>query len=143
MKESIFKPMTMEEIKAEADSLNCEVVVAAQTQLQFDLDDDQAYGIFQQFFYTKLEPHWPEFPAWKGNHPFVEWRSKSGNRHVVVEMPEPLPVQERIALQAMGGSDPGREFAALNCFWAGSVHPILLYKPKTTIGGHCAKNHQS
>ena len=123
MKESIFQPMTMVEIEAEAKNKNCAVVVAKDNQLQFDLDDDFAYGTFQQFYYTKLVPHWPDLPK------FTEWKSRSGNRHIVVELPEPYSVPERIAMQAMGGSDIGREFAALACHWVGSPHPILLYKP--------------
>lgn len=122
MKDSIFKPMSLRDIEADAASKGCTVRVAKENELMFDLDCDADYQRFQQFFHTKLTTAYPTAL-------FEEWASKSGNRHVVVTLCSALPMSERIALQAMGGSDMGREFAALQCLKAGSPHPILLFVP--------------
>jgi hypothetical protein len=44
---------------------------------------------------------------------YEKWRSKSGNWHIYVELDLPLPLLERIALQAMCGSDPRKEMMSL------------------------------
>lgn len=41
------------------------------------------------------------------------WPSKSGNTHAVLSFEETLPIHERIALQAILGSDPTRELLNL------------------------------
>lgn len=122
---SQFAVMTMDEIKAIAEDHKCEVLVAGANELQFDLDTDAASDTFDAFYELRLKTRYAS--------PMIldkaTWKSKSGNNHVVVTIPEHLSVVERIAMQAMGGSDPGREFAALNCHNAGCEHPILLFKP--------------
>jgi hypothetical protein len=118
-----FSVMTMEAIKTLADKLRCSVEVADANELQFDLDSDTAYETFEWFYEEKLQPRF------KGGLTMEEWRSKGGNRHVVVTLPQDLRVEDRIVLQALGGSDIGREFAALCCHWDGSPHPILLFRP--------------
>jgi hypothetical protein len=129
---SQFSVMTMADIELVAVGYHCEVVVAKANQLQFDLDSDEAYEKFQNY-YIRLQKRFKELSV-------EEWKSKNGNRHVVVTLPEYSSVPERIAMQAQGGSDNGREFAALCCHWDGSPHPILLFKPlpkllmPTTIG---------
>ena len=120
---SRFKVMTMAEIELEAVGLNCSVVVAQPNQLQFDLDTPEAFETWQFVYGVKF------CNRFKTSLPFEEWASKSGHRHIVVTWPTDLTVPERIALQVMGGSDVGREFAALCCHWDGSPHPILLYRP--------------
>jgi hypothetical protein len=119
--------MTLDQIETEADGYGCDVVVAKDNELQFDLDDDLALERFRLFHEQKL------FNRYKSLLPKQEWKSKSGNTHVVLTLPESLFVTERIALQSQGGSDPGREFAALCCQWDGSLHPILLFKPRPKI----------
>ena len=59
MKESNFTPMTLAQITLEAESLNCDVVVAKDNELQFDLDTAEAQQYFERFFWAKLIPHWP------------------------------------------------------------------------------------
>ena len=117
-----FTVMPMEEITAIAVSKNCTVEVALPTQLQLDLDSPEAYDRWQAFYHAKLANRFPGITI-------EEWESLGGNKHVVATLPEELSVPERIALQSQGGSDYGREFAALACHWDGSPHPILLFKP--------------
>src|ERR1700733_8298002 len=116
---SEFKLMSMEEIEKEAYKYGCEVIVAMPNQLQFDLDSQESKERFEHFYHIKLGTHYGCLPNRE------EWASKSGNSHVVLTLPIELGVEERIALQAMGGSDYGREFASLACHWLGSTHPIL------------------
>ncbi len=118
-----FSVMAMDAIEAAAAKVGCLVVVAKDNELQFDLDSDAAYETFQHFYHVKLANR---FAAGLS---VEEWTSKSGNRHVVVTLPSAYSVTERIALQSQGGSDAGREFAALACHWDGSPHPVLLFKP--------------
>jgi hypothetical protein len=120
---SEFSVMTMEAIEAAAAKVLCSVVVAKANELQFDLDSDTAYESFQHFYHIKLASRF------KYGLSVDEWPSKSGKRHVVVTLPQAFSVPERIAMQSQGGSDTGREFAALACHWDGSKHPILLFRP--------------
>src|ERR1700761_4278042 len=120
---SEFKFETLDIIEKEAASYHCEVVVAKDNELQFDLDNDQAIEKCDKF-YKSLQSRFVK----KGFVFREKWRSKNGNSHWVIKLPYgvSLSVPERIALQLAGGSDPGREFAALCCHWDGSPHPILL-----------------
>jgi hypothetical protein len=120
---SEFSTMTMGQIAIEAIGKCCEVVVAEPNQLQFDLDSEEAYACCIDWLNGKLSPRFQQYL------PPTEWASKSGNKHVVVTLPDAFSVPERIAMQTQGHSDPGREFAALCCHWDGSPHPILLFKP--------------
>jgi hypothetical protein len=120
---SEFSVMTMEAIEAAAAKVMCSVVVAKDNELQLDIDSDAAYESFQHFYHVKLATRFKEGLA------VEEWPSKSGKRHVVVTLPQAFSVPERIAMQSQGGSDVGREFAALACHWDGSLHPVLLFRP--------------
>jgi hypothetical protein len=69
------------------------------------------------------------FRSYLGPLTYRATKSKSGNTHVYVTLPEPLPVFERIALQAILGSDAKREM--LNFIRAkrgDSGEPILMYE---------------
>jgi hypothetical protein len=125
---SEFTVMTMEAIEAAAAKVLCSVVVAKDNELQFDIDSDPAYECFQHFYHIKLATRFKEGLS------VEEWPSKSGKRHVVVTLPQAFSVPERIAMQSQGGSDAGREFAALACHWDGSPHPVLLFRPLLRTG---------
>lgn len=120
---SDFKTMTMEQIEAIATKHNCTVVVAKDNELQFDLDELGDKAKLNDFVIDRLSQAYKVLRT-------EFWDSKSGNRHAVVTLESELPASERIALQAMGGSDPGREFSAMQCLKDGSPHPILLFKPR-------------
>lgn len=125
---SEFKFETLPTIQKEAESYNCDVVIAKDNELQFDLDDERSSIQFNKWFGATLTNRFKS----KGLIFSQSWQSKNGNRHVTAILPHGvnLTVPERIALQLAGGSDPKREFAALCCHWDGSPHPILLFKPK-------------
>lgn len=63
---------------------------------------------------------------------FEVWTSKSGppNRHARVKLVNPATVVERIALQAMLGSDPMRELLSLARLRRGVAEPVRLFKPR-------------
>lgn len=62
-----------------------------------------------------------------------QWKSKSGNTHIVMVLSEPLPILERIALQAMMGSDSKKEMMSMCSAKIGVDNPILLFKPQQAI----------
>jgi hypothetical protein len=126
-KVSEFKTMPIWEIEIEAMSRDCKVVIAEPNQLQFDIEDDESRTRFAIFYLDKL------FYRYGDKLPRQHWKSRSGNDHWVITLPYALSVEERITMQAIGGSDPGREWAAMCCHWDGSHHPILLYKPNPKL----------
>lgn len=62
-------------------------------------------------------------PKWEA------WRSKSGNCHVVLTLLSELSPLERVALQAMFGSDPMREMLNFSRITCGTDDPIALFRP--------------
>lgn len=124
---SEFKFDPIDKIEKEAASYHCEVVIAKDNELQFDLDSSETQTRFTKWYNTTLTSRYMK----QGFISKKVWGSKNGNIHAVLTLPYGvnLSVPERIALQLAGGSDPKREFAALCCHWDGSPHPILLFKP--------------
>lgn len=57
------------------------------------------------------------------------WRSAGGNCHVMLTMFRELELAERIALQAVLGSDPMREMLNLSRAWCQADDPIALFRP--------------
>lgn len=59
------------------------------------------------------------------------WRSKSHTGwHVLLTLSRPLPLRERLLLQAILSSDPIRELYSLLRFWEGTKEPSLLFRPQ-------------
>lgn len=61
-----------------------------------------------------------------------QWKSKSSGQHVVLYLSGELPVLERIALQAILGSDRKKEMYSLLRLRQGTEEPSLLFKPPKT-----------
>ena len=121
---SEFVPMNLKDITAIAAKKGCEVVISMDDELQFDLDTAESQLRFATFL-GWIESHYPQKYTVSG------WTSSGGNQHRVVKG-QPfavMSIEAKIALQAMGGSDGRREYAALHCYWAGSPHPVLLFRP--------------
>lgn len=58
------------------------------------------------------------------------WDSKTpGHKHFIVKLPWRLNTYERIALQAVFGSDRVKELLSIFRSWAGDIYPTLLAKP--------------
>ena len=95
-----------------------EVVVAENNTLLLDYDSKQ---VPEQFSLLKLLPLVKEFE---------HYESRSGNRHVVVYLSEPLGELSRIAWQAILGSDPKREALHMASLHKGNLNPIVLVMRK-------------
>lgn len=102
-----------------------EVVVADDMHLQIDYD---ANTIPEQFYRIGAVLEGDRF----GGRPLTYHvtYSKSGNRHVTIDLPEPMNVIERVAWQAAFGSDPLREALNLVAIKNEVKNPVLLFMPK-------------
>lgn len=59
-----------------------------------------------------------------------EWKSKSGNRHVLIRIVGPVPIYQRIAMEMALGSDRLRGFLALRDVDKEYEFPLMLFRPK-------------
>jgi hypothetical protein len=99
-----------------------EVVVATEYTLQLDIDRIAVPDTFPRLIGILEEQVGPvryEVSA-----------SKSGNTHVIITMQNPMPITERVAWQAIFGSDPIREAAHLSSIKREELNPILLFQCK-------------
>jgi DNA-binding Lrp family transcriptional regulator len=109
-----------------------EIVKSNDYLILLDLDSEEAYQRYKTMFkklseYFRLEENGVE-----------EYFSVSGppKRHVVIITEDRLTKYQRIALQAILGSDPMREFYSLMRVKESIQNPIFLLKPK---GGKSGK----
>ena len=99
---------------------NLDVVLPDNNQLLLDIDNDYDRGVFEQnrdiidTFYGILSTS--EGPSRSG---------KSGKRHIIVTLRTPVSPLERIALQAILGSDRRRE--------AHSIRRLAQSDPNVTL----------
>ncbi len=95
--------------------------------LLLDLDGDQARSYFERHL-----PRVSDAMEVYGCSLEIqdEWPSKSGHGwHVILRLSKPLPVTERMVLQAALGSDLTRELLSLSRYWTGNLEPHLLFRP--------------
>jgi hypothetical protein len=97
--------------------------VAEPDELQIDLDTPE-----QEEQYRRMLPHVEDVYDVTD---VIESESKSGNKHVRIYTAYPLSVEERIALQAILGSDPKKELCSLRRWLSGDPIPILLFEKPT------------
>jgi hypothetical protein len=90
-------------------------------ELQLDIDTPE-----QEEQYRRMLPHVGDVYDIED---VVETPSKSGNKHVRIYTAYPLSVEERIALQAILGSDPKKELCSLRRWLNSDPIPILLFEP--------------
>jgi hypothetical protein len=102
-----------------------EVFVATDTTLLLDIDSDTLPDGFMRWL-TLLEEQ-------VGVVTYEVFVSKSGNRHVIITMKQPMDIIERIAWQAILGSDPVREACHLGSVKRNEQNPILLFQRKTQL----------
>ena len=99
------------------------IVRTAPNLLLLDLDDAAACSKYLEMF--------PMVKEQIGLVKIGEWVSKSGEgKHVVLQLDKPLPVSQRMLLQAILGSDLKREMYNLKRVWDKESDPIVLFKPK-------------
>lgn len=110
------------------------VVEGDDYHLLLDIDSKELDAKFWSAFSMMLD----RFPG-----DYEKWHSKSGNWHFYVTLDKPLPLLERIALQAMCGSDPRKEMMSLCSAQIGVTNPVLLFKPpqrRLTFKCPCCKS---
>lgn len=110
-------------VEAEEQALKEGLVVVRSTPKTLLLDLDNAAAVAQ---YVRMREKVREFYALNVGW---EWKSRSGNQHVVLELRDPLPVETRLLLQAVLGSDPMRELLARQRLVHGETEPCLLFRP--------------
>ena len=115
-------PGAFEEAKHEARNKGFHVVECDDYTLLLDLDDEES-----KKQYSKMLPF---FINLLGAKEYQRWDSKSGNLHVIVRLPKAFPLSERLAFQAILGSDPKRELFSMIGAVNGIQNPSILFKPK-------------
>jgi hypothetical protein len=111
--------------QAEAEGL--EVIHGDSQTLLIDLDDAESI----RYYNEQLPSIKKELEA-RGNKLTKKqsYTSKSGvGRHVILKLKHPLPLEQRLIIQACLGSDRVKEFLSLMRFVDGDPEPCLLFKP--------------
>lgn len=98
------------------------VVIGDSKTLLLDLDTPEQYRQFKQM-YEYLNKKKDLFES------FEEWESKSGNRHVLVNLKSHFTEDQRLSLQSILGSDPWREANTFMDFMDNEKFPIVLFRP--------------
>lgn len=127
--------------KAKADGLK--VILPASNQIQLDIDRPWPYEItrldrkikeVRQLIHNgdakaiSVLLHFDEEFSIKRHE---AWRSVGGNIHVMLTLNRDLDLLDRIALQAILGSDPMRELCNLRRARCGAEDPVALFCPGT------------
>lgn len=103
-------------------------------RLLLDLDSKEAVALFEKNFRLFFEDA-RLFVDERGGVFFTlteraRWRSSSGKGwHVLIDSDRPLPLVERLLLQATLGSDLTKELYGLARHYAGQAEPSLLFRP--------------
>ena len=105
-----------------ASENNLAVVFPNDNQLLVDLDDYASQQAYERTIALIAETY--------GLDDVTETVSRSGNLHRVVTLKTPIGAMERIALQAILGSDRRREAHSLRRTRQGELHPTLFFEKK-------------
>jgi hypothetical protein len=98
--------------------------------LQLDFDTPEQWDKFLSHRLSWFLKFFPVVRVW--------WTaSKSGNKHVYITLLEPQPLERRVALQAVLGSDPTREFLNLMRVFNGMTEtgnlPVVLFETPEAV----------
>ena len=108
----------------EAKDNGLDVVFPKPSELQVDIDSDAAYERYCGVL-DRLLHHLPFV-----TESITPSRSGYPKRHIVLTLREPVTDVQRIALQAILGSDPVRELLSLKRIENGDPHPTLFFEKK-------------
>jgi hypothetical protein len=117
---------TDEYAREKARKLDLDILYSTDRTLLLDLDGEEAFNTFQRQVYLLAQLDIVDFDP----DGYKVMRSKSGNYHVIVTLDEDLPIEQRITLQALLGSDLKRELLSLAGWRTGQENPVLLFRPK-------------
>lgn len=125
--------LAAEEFLKQAHFYDWQVVVADDNKLMLDYDQKPFDGGLPEHLYDVLGIL--EQAVGCAVYMYAA-ESKGGNTHVVILLPRPMPIVERIAWQAAFGSDPKREALHLLSVSRNELNPILLFmrKDRQTTG---------
>jgi hypothetical protein len=112
----------------EAEENNLVVVFPGESELQLDLDTEHAFNI-----YLELKPIIERYYGIE-KEKITPSRSGLPKRHVTVTLYTKLTSYERIALQAILGSDRVRELLSAIQEMQGDQHPTLFLENRPTEG---------
>ena len=123
--------LTFESAKTAAKDKGLEILLPKSNELFIDLDSNADFNLFKELLeifkqYEDVE-----------NHTFTN-SSRPGHRHAIVRLNRTVTEFERIAFQAMLGSDRKREVLGYARIKSGEPHPTLFFeKPaaQTTKSG--------
>jgi hypothetical protein len=114
-----------------ASDNHCDLLIATDQQLFLDIDSQAAYDQYRQML-PNLKRIYPVI----GIDEYVS-RNKSLDgflkRHIIIELLDPLTISERIALQAILGSDPMKEFLSIARDCKEIDIPVCLLKPRKLL----------
>lgn len=109
----------------ESDML--EIVLPQPNQLQLDYDTPELPVWFERALAIAAQAFCPRL---RDSISYTVTSSKSGNRHVTVDLPCEIDDLTRVAWQAALGSDPMRESLSLMSIRRGIANPSLLLEVK-------------
>lgn len=117
---------TREEYLTRMEDEGFEVVFPESNELLIDIDTEEQYRMFK-LHYERLRDE-QDFKTMS----YTEHFSKSGppRRHIHLKMPWSMSPIERIAWQAVLGSDVIRELLSMIRLYRGDGHPTLFAEPK-------------
>ena len=110
---------TIESAIAKAATLGLAVVFPAPNQLFVDIDDEDSMDVFAENIRRLNNVSYTVAPSPSGT---------PGHYHITVTVPEAVSSLERIALQAMLGSDPTREILSWQRLRRGISDPTLFFE---------------
>lgn len=102
-----------------------EVVFPKTNELQIDIDDDAAMEVYRAH-YDIVDHYW----GIKEDRVTQSKSGEPGKRHITVTLNQNVTDKERIALQAMLGSDRKRELLSYVQAEEGDAHPTLFLEKK-------------
>lgn len=112
---------------AKSLGLDYDIVVADDKSIQLDLDNLTYGAPMPKLFLELLTMFARAEISYRG---YYVTRSKSGNTHVTIRFNKSIPITERIAWQAIFGSDPMREALHMMAMKRNVKNPILMFEPK-------------
>ena len=114
---------TDEWAREKASRCGCSIDYSDDYTLQLDLDGPESYQVYLRQLDLLRELDLLRIVT------IDERASRSGNRHVIIKLLDPQPVERRILFQAMLGSDRKREMLAYKGMLEGQENPVLLFRP--------------
>jgi hypothetical protein len=124
--------------REKAEMFGCVIEYADACTLQLDIDSDDLSQMWEQLDLLEELGIVPLALTESGGLDPLVRTSKSNNQHVTVRLAEPLPIERRILLQALLGSDIKREMLAFAGHLRGQKRPVLLFRPKENRDGEAA-----